>query len=185
MKPSCAKFAWLFGLMICGSGLARAEDTNSLVWLADRNLVSADIRGEALWPLLEDIARQTGWHIFVEPGANLTASVKFRDVPEGEALQKLLGNLNFALVPETNGPEQLYVFQTTIQNATRRVAAPKPRSGAMAHVANQLLVKVKPGTDIEALARRGAPGSCPAMIKWAFICSSFPTPTPPTMPSPA
>ena len=46
-------------LAVCGCFTARAAETNSLVWLADRDLVSADIHREALWPLLEDIAHQT------------------------------------------------------------------------------------------------------------------------------
>ena len=127
-----------------------------LVWQADRDQVSADIHGEALWPLLEDIAHQTGWHIFVEPGASHNASVKFQNLPAGEALPKLLGNLNYAMVPQTNGPQQLYVFKTTMYNATQRVTAP-PKAAPMKHVANQLLVKLKPGADIDALAKaRGA-----------------------------
>ena len=141
----------------CLGPVSRAADTNnSLVWLADHNQVSADIHNESLWPLLEDIAHQTGWHIFVEPTARHTASVKFANLPAGAALHKLLGSLNYALVPQTNGPQELYVFTTTIHNATRRVAGATARPPAR-HVANQLMVKVKPGTDIDALAKaRGA-----------------------------
>jgi len=144
-------------LAVCGCFTARAAETNSLVWLADRYLVSADIHREALWPLLEDIAHQTGWHIFVEPGAGHDASVKFRNLPPGEALKKLLGDLNFAVVPQTNGPQQLYVFTTVMQNATQAVAPAKAKAAPMKHVANQLLVKIKPGADIDAIAKaRGA-----------------------------
>jgi thermitase len=145
----------LLVLLLAGAGMmARGAETNSLIWQADRGLVTADIRSEALWPLLEDIAHQTGWHIFVEPRASHNASVKFRDLPAGEALQKLLGNLNFALVPETNGPQQLYVFTTTMQNATQAVKArPVAKIIPMKHVANQLLVKLKPGANIDALAK--------------------------------
>jgi thermitase len=132
---------------------ARAADTNVLDWRTDRNLVTADIRGEALWPLLEDIAHQTGWHIFVEPGASHEASVKFRDLPTGEALERLLVGLNYAYVPQTNGPQELYVFKTTIQNATKRVAAGARKPALARHVPNQLMVHVKPGTDIDAIAR--------------------------------
>jgi thermitase len=157
MNISRAKVLLLVAITICTHVIAHAADTNSLVWQADQERVSADIHSEALWPLLEDIAHQTGWHIFVEPGASHNASVKFRDLPSGEALRKLLGDLNFALVPQTNGPQQLYVFTTTMQHATQRVAAAPAKAGPMKHVANQLLVKVKPGTDIDALAKaRGA-----------------------------
>ncbi len=137
----------LLGLVVLMS--ARAGNTNSLAWAAATDRVSADVHGEALWPLLKDIAHQTGWHIFVEPGTDRKADVKFKELPRGEALRKLLGDLNFAFVPQTNGPDCLYVFATTMRNATERVAEKvKPAK----HVANELLIKVKPGTDVEALA---------------------------------
>jgi hypothetical protein len=116
--------------------------------------VSADIHGEPLWPLLEDIAHQTGWHIFVEPGIDAEGLQSFQDLPSGDALKKLLGDLNFAFVPQTNGPDFLYVFTTTMRAATQRVALRRHEKGARtAHVANELLVKLKPGTDIDALAK--------------------------------
>lgn len=146
---------YLVALLACLGIPARAATTNSLVWNSGQDSVSADIHGEALWPLLEDIAHQTGWHIFVEPGAKRSTSAKFQDLPEGEALHKLLGQLNYAIVPETNGPQQLYVFTTKMQNATQRVAVPK--TGPMKHVPNQLMVRLKPGADIDAIAKaRGA-----------------------------
>ena len=151
------RFTKLFLLLVLAACLttpARAAGTNSLVWLADRDQISADIHGEPLWPLLEDIAHQTGWHIFVEPGAAHDASVKFSDLPAGAALRKLLGNLNYALVPRTNGPQELYVFTTTMQAATQRVAAAPVKAAPQKHVANELLVKLKPGADIDALAKK-------------------------------
>ena len=111
--------------------------------------MDADIRGEALWPLLEQIAEAADWKIFVEPGAEHNASAKFKDLPSGDALKMLLGNLNFALVPQTNAPALLYVFRTTMKNATKQVRVVKP----VKRVANELLIRVKPGTDIDALAR--------------------------------
>jgi len=147
------KIFLLLALVVQAAVFTRAAETNLLVWQADRGNVSADIRSEALWPLLEDIAHQTGWHIFVEPGASQNASVKFKNVPVGEALRKLLGNLNYALVPETNGPDQLYVFTTKMQNATQPVQLVKPVAKKQRHVANELLVKLKPGADINAIAK--------------------------------
>ena len=126
-----------------------AANTNSLVWHKAADRVDADIRGEALWPLLEQIAGAADWKIFVEPGADHNASAKFKDLPSGDALKMLLGDLNFALVPQTNAPALLYVFRTTMKNATKQVAVPKP----VKRVANELLIRVKPGTDIDALAK--------------------------------
>ena len=101
---------------------ARAADTNSLVWHRATDRVDADVRGMALWPLLEKIAVEAGWHIFVEPDTTHTTSAKFKDLPSGDALKMLLGDLNFALVPRTNGVPQLYVFRTVMKNATQRGA---------------------------------------------------------------
>jgi hypothetical protein len=139
----------LFCLLLAFSFSASATTTNSLVWRAAGDRVSADLHGELLWPLLEDIAHKTGWHIFVEPGTERNASVKFKNLPSGEALKMLLGDLNFALVPQTNAPARLYVFRTTMQNATKQVSAARTSR----RVANELLVRVKPGTDIDALAK--------------------------------
>src|SRR5271154_1560 len=153
LKPSIRIMSKIRHILLClplvFSLGARAANTNSLVWRTGTDRVSADVHGELLWPLLEDLAHQTGWHIFVEPDTERSASVKFNNLPSGEALKMLLGDLNFALVPKTNAPAQLYVFRTTMQNATRQVLARK----AARRIANELLIRVKPGTDIDALAK--------------------------------
>ena len=149
MKRLHNLFLALTGLWLAFGFNALAENTNSLVWHSATDKVSADVHGELLWPLLENIAHQTGWHIFVEPGTDRNSSAKFKDLPSGDALKMLLGDLNFALVPQTNGPSQLYVFRTTMQNATKQVVVAKPAK----RIANELLLKVKPGTDMDALAK--------------------------------
>ena len=157
MKTSRIQILLLAAFTLLAPWAAPAAATNSLVWRADSDQISADIRDEALWPLLEDIAHQTGWHIFVEPGASHDASVKFQNLPAGVALRKLLGNLNYAMVPQTNGPQELYVFKTTMRAATQRVAAVKAQLLPMRHVANQLLIKLKHGANIDLIAKeRGA-----------------------------
>jgi thermitase len=139
------------GVVFAGANAA----TNSIVWQTAGDEVSADVHGEALWPLLTDIAHQTGWHIFVEPGIDRKADVKFANLTSGEALKKLLGDLNFAFVPKTNEADHLYVFATTVRAATQcvNVAATTNKMTAARHVANELILKVKPGTDIDALAK--------------------------------
>src|ERR1017187_5706172 len=121
---------------------AGAADTNSLVWHRATDRVDADVRGMALWPLLEKIASDAGWRIYVEPDTTHTTSAKFKDLPSGDALKRLLGNLNFALVPRTNGVPILYVVRTCIKNDARLVRAPKWSPNL---VPSQLLVKHGPG----------------------------------------
>jgi hypothetical protein len=129
---------------------ARAADTNLLVWHKATDRVDADVHGMALWPLLEKIASDAGWQVYVEPDTTHATSAKFKNLPSVEALKMLLGDLNFALMPQTNAVPRLYVFRTERQNATRLVRAPKAPAR---HVANELLVKLKPGVDIDTLAK--------------------------------
>lgn len=124
---------------------------DKLVWNRVKETVDADVRDLGLIPLLERVAKESGWNIFVEPDASFKASAKFTALPAGEAMRRLLGDLNFALVPQTNAPPHLYVFRSSIKKATQtvRAAAPQPR-----RVPNELIIRAKPGTDVEALARR-------------------------------
>ncbi len=150
-----SSFVILFCLLLaCGLNTRAAEtNSNSLIWHKAVGRVDADIHGEPLWPLLEDIAHQTGWHIFVEPGTARVASTKFQDLPPDDALRMLLGSLNFAFLPQTNGPDFLYVFTTSRANATQPVRLEKPVVKKQEHVPNELIVKLKPGADIDALAK--------------------------------
>lgn len=142
---------WLFrfvAIVSIACGFEAHAQTNSLVWNTASDRVDADIHHEPLLPLLESIAAQTGWHVYVEPGSARIGSTKFKNLSSGDALKMLLGDLNFALVPEMTGPSRLYVFRTAMKNATRLVSARKSK-----HVENELMIKVKPGTNIDALAR--------------------------------
>lgn len=142
-------FAWCLA-----SARSFAATTNLLTWDKNQDRVTADVRNWELLGLLEEIAGQTGWNVFVEPEDGFKSSVKFKDVPAREALRLLLGNLNFALMPPTNGNQRLYVFRTTMQNATQAVWGNGVRREAAAkRVPNELIVQVKPGTNIEELAR--------------------------------
>jgi len=85
----------------------------------------------------------------VEPGTDKEVSTKFKTLPTGQAIKMIIGDLNFAFVPQTNGPTSLFIFRTTMGNATQYVVANKPAT----HVPNELMVKLKPGADIDAIAK--------------------------------
>jgi hypothetical protein len=142
--------SFFFLLLTVLSLSAGAADTNSLVWHRAADRVDADVQGMALWPLLEKIVTDAGWRIYVEPGVTHEVSAKFKNLPSVEALRMLFGDLNFALMPQTNAAPRLYVFRTVRQNATQLVRAPLAPAK---HVPNELLVKLKPGADIDALAK--------------------------------
>ncbi len=129
-----------------------AVGADTLNWRTNENRVSADIRSRKLSKLLEEIASKTGWQVYVEPGTTHEVSAKFKDLPPREALGLLLGDLNFALVPETNAAPKLFVFRTTVQQATQLVRPTKPVEAGKA-IPNELLVRLKPGAKIDDLAR--------------------------------
>jgi hypothetical protein len=54
-------------------------------------------------------------------------------------------------VPQTNGPTRLYVFHTSAKNATQPVRAAK--AAAPRRIENQLLLRLKPGVNADALAK--------------------------------
>ena len=148
-----APFALCLAAVVLTAAPAWAADT--LKWETNRNQVTADIKSGKLLPLLEQIASATGWHVFVEPGSARTISAKFDKLAPGEALHLLLGDLNFALIPETNASSQLLVFHTQMKNATQAV---RPVSAAEAGakgklIPNELIVRLKPGAKIDELAK--------------------------------
>jgi hypothetical protein len=123
---------------------SRAAD--SLTWRAKQNQVDANVDNGTLIPLLKRIARVTGWKVYVEPGASAAISVKFKDVPQDEALRRLLGKLNYAK-DETNGVTRLLVFRTQAGAATQ--AVPVEKKDYRIH--NEDLVKLKHGAGTNAI----------------------------------
>jgi hypothetical protein len=133
---------------------ASADD--KLNWNTNSSLVSADIKSTHIFKVLEQIAGVTGWQVFVEPETAHTVSAKFNNLPPGDALHLLLGDVNFALVPQTNTSPRLFVFRTTRERATQLVRPAKPAETASKSkvIPNELIVQLKPGMKIDDLARQ-------------------------------
>ena len=145
----------LLGLAIVLLTAVPTRGADTLNWETNRNRVSADIKSGELLPLLEQIAGVTRWHVFVEPDTTRSISAKFSNLPPGDALHLLLGDLNFALVPQTNASAKLFVFHTVMKNATqlvRPIEAAEGRSKGKV-IPNELIVRLKPGVKIDELAK--------------------------------
>ena len=127
------------------------DAADSLKWNHKENRVAASFSGCSLDKFLEQLTAATGWEIFVQPGTRQTISTKFHDRTPGEALRLLFGDLDFALVPQTNRPARLFVFRTTASEATQAVKSVN-KSGRI--IPNELIVRLKPGQDIDALAKK-------------------------------
>src|ERR1700674_5077593 len=72
---------------------APAWAADVLTWRTNQNRVSADIKAQDRSRLLEQIVTVTGWKVFIEPDTSRTVSAKFNNLPPGEALRLLLGDL--------------------------------------------------------------------------------------------
>jgi hypothetical protein len=137
---------------LVGTGAFSARASDILNWRTNQNRVSADITSGTLYRTLGQIAAATGWRVYVEAGSARAVSAKFTDLPPGEALHLLLGDLNFALVPSTNSAPKLFVFRTTAQNATQLIRPTQP-GGKGKLIPNELIVRLKPGAKIDDLAK--------------------------------
>jgi hypothetical protein len=141
-------------LLLCGSA-SKAEDT--LYWNTNTSKVTADIRNTDLFHVLGGISSATGWKIYVEPSTAHRVSTKFKDLPPGEALHLLLGDVNFAFVPQHNDKPRLYVFRTSRGNATQLMQAARLGDAAAtlasAKIPGELLVRLKPGAKIDDIAK--------------------------------
>ncbi len=145
------KFAIIVFCLWLAFNFSAGAQTNSIVWRPAAGRVDADVHSLSLSNLLVEITAQTGWRVYLEPGTTHSASAKFKNLPTGEALRMLFGDLNFALIPQTHAAPHLYVFTTKMENATQLVRV--PRTARAKHVPNELLVKLKPGVNPDALAR--------------------------------
>ena len=155
MQDCFQRWIWLAAtafVLAFSNAPARAADV--LNWNTNKNLVSADIQSVPVSRLLGAIAGHTGWQVLLEPNVTHNVSTKFQDLNAGQALRMLLGDLNFAIVPETNGgPTHLYVFRTSMAKATKIIrpedlVSKISRSGK---IPNELVVTVKPGVNIDGL----------------------------------
>jgi hypothetical protein len=129
---------------------------DSITWDKEQRKVDAQVDSWNVAAVLKKLSAATGWQVYVEPGTDQRVSVRFKNLPLGQALQRLLGDLNFALVPQTNAPARLFVFRTSLQEATQLVEDGSGSHGAKkALIPNELIVTMRPSAKqgIDELAR--------------------------------
>ena len=131
-----------------------ASSTNSgtLTWRKNKT-ADANIDKLPLVKLLGRLSSATGWKIFVEPGLDQPISVQFRNVSQSDALKLLLGNLSYALVPQPGGTARLYVYKTSLGDATSLIQ-PELSKRPKNWLANEMIVSLAPGSkqDVDKLA---------------------------------
>jgi hypothetical protein len=134
-----ARVACLTVALVVASPAGAAD---SLHWNRHDGRVDAAIESWPLPRVLAEITSATGWQVYVEPGTEHRVSAWFEGLPPPEALRRLLGDLNFALLPQVDGPSKLFVYRHSVDAATelvRRAEAQRSKP-----IENELLVTLKP-----------------------------------------
>ncbi len=124
-----------------------------LLWEKSQERVTANVQTWDVLPVLKRVAASTGWNVYLQPNTKQVVPTRFQGLSEGEALRRLLGNLNFVLVPQSNAPARLYVFRTSRREATELIRAPEKAAQAKP-IQDELIVILKPGEKIDELAQR-------------------------------
>lgn len=142
-------------LLFCASGPAWGEYL--VRWDHEKQTLDAELQAAPLIDTLEDLAKQTGWNIYLEPTPGKTFTTSFKGLSRGEAMRVLIGEMNYAFVPDANGPTRLFIFRTSREAATVRIEGKqlaKAKKPEVRKVPNQLIVKLKPGANIEDIAAK-------------------------------
>jgi hypothetical protein len=154
-----------------GTACRRALQTRILLWAAltlavpllqaelrwdpNRASLTLQVRNQPLPEMLKELSQATGWEVFVDPALNQPVSTRFTNLSIADGLRRALGDLNFALLPQPDRPPQLYVYSSSLQEATLRLASPTPTQSSPPTAGNhELIVRLKPDstTSIEELA---------------------------------
>src|ERR1043166_74734 len=135
-------------LALSAAATSRVMAADSLVWRTAENRVDAQGDGRPPERGLQPIPATRGWQVYVEPGTEHTVTTRFTDLKPADALLRLLGELNFALLPRAGGPSALFVYRHSVSQATQLVHAPQhPRGGKP--IGNELIVTLKRGSNTQ------------------------------------
>lgn len=98
-----------------------AASAGQLNWNPKTGKVDASLQGEPLSKVLSDIGALADWEVLVEPGLQATVSTRFEGLPAHQALRRILGNWNFAVLPGKNGRKKLYIYRNSLRAATKQL----------------------------------------------------------------
>jgi thermitase len=135
------------------AALLPCSAADTLKWDKSADRVDASIETWTVPQMLRRVAAATGWQIYLDPEISGRVPTKFTAKQQGEALRRLLGDYNYALVPETNGSAKFFVFRNTRSQATQAIE-PIVSKDSTNRIGNELVVTLKPGAKIEDIAKK-------------------------------
>jgi subtilase family protein/fervidolysin-like protein len=151
MTPARSVMSLVVALWL--GSVAPTVAADSLAWRAAESRVDAQVEGWPLARVLETITAATGWQVYVEPGTEHTVTTQFTNLKPADALLRLLGDVNFALLPRADGPSELFVYRHSVSAATQLVPR---RSRAGKPIGNELILTLKRGSkrDLASLEKK-------------------------------
>jgi len=144
-----ARILILFLLASALSVVAAKPAPRGIQWRRMAKTFDANLADQSIDNVLEQIRKQTGWEIYLDPELRLKVSAKFKGKTPGDALKLMLGNTPYTLAPSLKGATKLYVFRDKQDQATERV---DPKAGKTKPIPNELVIILKKGKDGKALA---------------------------------
>lgn len=150
MTSSTSYWCGAVALAIFLGGATPSQTADTFAWNASERRVAADIDAWPLSRVLQRIAAATGWEVWVEPDTAHAVTAHFDRLEPAAALRRLLGDLNFALLPQVEGRPKLFVYRHSVEAATQLVRTPVDRKTKP--IDDELLVVTT--VPIDALAKR-------------------------------
>ncbi len=132
--------------VIAATSVSKA-DSGTITWRKNKT-ADASVDQLPLPKMLSRLSSATGWKILVQPGIDHPVSVQFRNASQADALKLLLGNLSYALVPQPGGGARLYVYKTSLSDATSLIQ-PELSSRPKNWLANEMIVSLAPGSKVD------------------------------------
>ncbi len=119
---------------------AAEPPTSGIQWRRVGKTFDANLTDQPIAFVLEQIRKQTGWEVFVDPDLALKVSSEFKGKSPGDALKLVLGNTPYTLSPSIKGATKLYVFRDKRDQATKRIVT-KPKEAKP--IPNEVVVILK------------------------------------------
>ena len=120
-------------------------------WEPSQDKLTADFRLTLLGDAIKAVGGRIGWTVWIEPGLeSRKVSTRFTDLPVSEALRRIMGDLNYALIRGDNvETSRLLVYATSASKATRKLnLADQVVIFYSKKIDNEIIVQIKPGSPI-------------------------------------
>jgi hypothetical protein len=151
LKPAARRLGVVccFALSFCpGASALRAAEVE---WKPDQEKLSADLRRINLGDALKAVGGRMGWNVLIEPGLEgRRVSTRFTDLALSEALRRIMGDLNYALIRgKTAETSKLLVYATSASKATKKLdLSEQVVIFYSKKIDNEIIVQVKLGSPI-------------------------------------